>query len=302
MRTQLCQAMALLLSVTVLIGCGGDSENGGGESEDNGDSPTSKRSSHESVAKPKHSPPADGEIAEPWGDLKMRIVYDGTPPVPPKLNVDKNKDVCTQNHPVDETLLVNKTDNGIANVMVWLYLKRGEDPPQAHPSYDELADEPVYLDNIDCRFDPHVTILPTGRPFVIRNKDSIGHNTKCDFLRNTSFNDQIAAGGQVTKEPMTRSEATPMNVQCNIHGWMQGKVVIKDHPYVAKSDASGNLVIAKLPKGTWTFQLYHERPEFLGNLEFETGTTDNRGRVKVEIQPGVNDLGDIVLAADLLEK
>lgn len=301
MRTQLCQAMALLLSMTVIVGCGGGSDNGGSKSDNNGDSPTSKGSSEQAVAKPKHSPPVDADKAEPWGDLKMRFIYDATPPVPSKLNVDKNKDVCTKNHPVDETLLVNKNNKGVANVVVWLYLKRGEDPPQAHSSYDDLAGKPVYLDNVDCRFDPHVTILQTGQPFVIRNQDSIGHNTKCDFFKNSSFNDQIAAGGEVTKGPMTKPESTPMNVQCNAHGWMQGKIVIKDHPYVAKSDASGNLVIPKLPKGTWTFQLFHERPGFLGNLEFDTGATDNRGRVKVEIQPGTNDLGEIVLSADLLK-
>jgi hypothetical protein len=299
MWTQLYRVIGLFSLVIVLGGCSG--ENDAGTPEDKESKAKSGGTTAKAIGKPKLTAPTGTASNEPWGDLKMRFVYDGSVPIPAKLTVDKNQDVCTKNHPVNESLLVNKTDKGIANVVVWLYLKRGEKPPQVHSSYDELADTPVYLDNVDCRFEPHVTILPTGRPLVIRNKDSIGHNTKCDFFNNASFNDQIEGGGKITKDPMTKPETSAMNVQCNAHGWMQAKIVIKDHPYVAKSDASGNLVIPKLPKGTWTFQFFHERPSYLGNLEFETGATDKRGRIEVEIQPGVNDLGEIVLADGLFE-
>lgn len=281
-------------TLACLYGCG---------SEPTGDKPADSTDvkNQAGVAKPiRGNSNSTAENAK-WGDLKMRFVFRGTAPSASKLDVDKNKDVCTKKHPVDESLTVNGQNNGVADVVVWLYLKSSAKPPESHPDLAKNANEPVVLSNSNCRFEPHVTLLQTGRTLVIRNTDSIGHNTKCDFLKNPSFNDQIEAGGEIKISPMKREEAVPMNVQCSAHGWMQGKIVIKQHPYMAKSNTNGELVIPNLPVGTWTFQLYQERRGFLGNLEFSTGSTDNRGKVTVKIESGVNDLGDIELSPQDLE-
>src|SRR4051812_30406560 len=52
------------------------------------------------------------------GTLSGRFVYVGSAPTPPKLEINKDPEVCGKHNLVDESLLVGK-DNGIANVVVF---------------------------------------------------------------------------------------------------------------------------------------------------------------------------------------
>lgn len=295
--------VAGLFALAMMLGCGDKpaADSGSKSNSDGGDESTNR------VAQAKVTPaPTDGASspetdksatavsAEPWGDLKMRFVLDGTPPAPTKVKVDKDQAVCTMNHPLDETLVVNQDNNGIADIVVSLYVKSTEQPPAAHPSYAESADDEVYLDNLDCRFEPHVTLLRVGQKLIVRNKDTVGHNTKVDLLSDPGggFNIQVGPGEQ-READVTIAERVPAPVACNAHGWMTGRLVVKDHPYFAKSDKDGNLVIGNLPAGTWEFQIYHAKSGYGKDLDVGGATTDRRGTFEVEIAPGQNDLGEI---------
>ena len=71
------------------------------------------------------------------------------------------------------------------------------------PNMKHTAKDDVVVDNKGCRFEPHVSILQVGQTLVIKNSDTVGHNTKADALKNTPFNDMIPAGKKSTK-PGTR--------------------------------------------------------------------------------------------------
>ncbi len=79
-------------------------------------------------------------------------------------------------------------------------------------------------------------------------------------------------------------------VVCNIHPWMRAWLLPRDNPYAAVSGTDGSFVLAKLPVGEWEFQAWHEQ----GGWPRVPGW--NRGRFKVRIKPGRNDLGTIKLA------
>ena len=49
-----------------------------------------------------------------------------------------------------------------------------------------------------------------------------------------------------------------MKVQCDIHKWMEGWVVIADHPYYALTDTNGTFTISNVPPGTYTLEVWHE--------------------------------------------
>lgn len=65
---------------------------------------------------------AGSASAGEWANLRGRVVYDGTPPVPPKIQVNKDQEVCGKYDLVDERLLVNRTNHGVKNVIVMLWL------------------------------------------------------------------------------------------------------------------------------------------------------------------------------------
>jgi len=97
------------------------------------------------------------------------------------------------------------------------------------------------------------------------------------------------------------NEPAPIPVDCNIHPWMKSYVVVLDHPFAAVSDENGDLTIKGLPAGEeLVFRVYHEAG---GIKEVEiNGKSEewSRSRFKVDVKPGMNDLGTVVIPTDAL--
>ena len=91
---------------------------------------------------------------------------------------------------------------------------------------------------------------------------------------------------------------------CNIHPWMKGYIIPRDDPYVTVSAADGTFEIKNVPAGaTLEFQLWHERCGYLKSVEAATGDkASTRGRIKIKIAAGDNDLGEIKVPASILKK
>ncbi len=230
--------------------------------------------------------------AEDWGNLKGKFVLSGTAPAPAAINVTKDQEVCGQHNLTNESLVVGK-DGGIANVVIYLSVGRGKKAPKAHESYTANTD--VTLDNYNCRFDPHVTTMVTSQTLNIGNKDSVGHNTKVDCVKNSPIN-PIVPGNSDISQKFPKPESRPVPVSCSIHPWMKGYLLIQDHPYAAVSADDGTFSIENLPTGKWEFQVWHEVPNYLTEVSIN-GKTEKwkKGKVKFEVKPGDNDLGTITV-------
>ena len=227
-----------------------------------------------------------------WGHLRGRFVVDGEPPKPLPITVTKDQEYCGKFNLMDRSLVVNQDNGGIKNIIVWLYT-RGNEQVKTHPSYDETANATVTLDNQNCMFEPHICVVRTTQKLEIKNSDPVGHNTKADLFANPSFNDNLPAGASITKE-FAGPERLPGLVGCNIHPWMNGRLVVKEHPYVAVTDEDGNFVIKNLPEGDWTFQVYHELSGYVDEVTKENQPTEWRsGRFEMAVKSGINELGEI---------
>lgn len=241
---------------------------------------------------------SSARAADTWGDLSGRFLFDGEPPKQaPVANPSAD---CVAHKPVDDSLVVSK-DKEVANVVIWLRTAAIKE----HPDYAKTAKDKVTIDNKNCTFVPKVILLRTTQTLEIKNSDSFGHNTKADALANDSFNVIVQAGGATTKS-LPKEESLPLNVGCNIHPFMGGKLLVRKSPYMAVSQADGKFEIKNLPTGKpLEFQFWHEKK---GNLSAVTikgvdgGKTDSKGRAKVTIKAGSNDLGDIKLSASLFKR
>ena len=118
-----------------------------------------------------------------------------------------------------------------------------------------------------------------------------GHNTNLGLIDNPSQNPNLPAGAKIDFK-FAKAEKLPMPVACNIHPWMQGFVLIKDHPFMAVSDANGKLTIKNVPTGSRTFQLWAGAFVTEGKQNGKAAKWE-RGRVTIDIKPGTNDLGEI---------
>jgi hypothetical protein len=235
--------------------------------------------------------------AAEWGSIKGRFIVDGTPPTPAPLVVTKDE-YCIEKKPVNKSLVIGK-ENALANAVVYLRPGRGE-KIEVHSDYAAKLKEPAVLDNKGCEFHPHVLLVRVGQPFVIKNSDPVGHNTKASLMVNGQFNVTIAAG-QEQKTPLNKAEAIPLPVNCNIHPFMEGHMLVQDHPYMAVSGDDGTFEILNVPAGKHEFQLWHEASGYLKNVKTKGGAADRRGRVALTITAEETlDLGDIKVPASIL--
>jgi plastocyanin len=237
-----------------------------------------------------------GASAE-WGSLKGRFVLGGDMAAAAALTVDKDVEVCGKHKLLSEEVVVGD-DKGLANVVVFVRDKKVKVKPELEAAAKEA--KPV-LDNLDCRFDPHVLFVQAGQELVIKNSDSVGHNSNIATVKNAPSNNLIPAGGQVTSK-FTTDEAVPAQVTCNIHPWMKGWIVVRDNPYAAVSKADGSFEIADLPAGEVELQFWHEKAGYIG--EMKIGGKDekvSKGRKKVAIAAAGTDLGEIVLDPKLFK-
>ncbi len=197
---------------------------------------------------------------------------------------------------MNERLVVNKDNNGIKNVVVYVYTGRGgSDLPKMPP-----VNETRTLANDKCRFEPHIIIAQTGDTLKVTNPDPIGHNANLNFFNNKPQNPTIPAGQEKTFE-LAKDEPAPIPVDCNIHPWMKAYVVVLDHPFAAVSDENGDLTIKGLPAGEkLVFRAFHEAGSISDVTVDGKETEWKRSRFEVDIKPGMNDLGTVVLPAGSL--
>ncbi len=239
--------------------------------------------------------------AQDWGSLKAKFILDGKAPIPEKVNVNKDIEICGKFKLVDEKFRINAQTGAIRDVVIFLSPKPGAAKPKVHPDF-EKADADVVLDNHNCHFEPHIVIVRTTQKLVVKNTDPVGHNTKGDFFENISFNDLIPAGGSIAK-PLVKQESTFMNLSCSIHPWMSAKILVREDPYAAVSNEKGELTIANLPAGKWTFTIWHEGCGFVTSGKKDGKATEwKKGKIDIDIKKGVNDLGEIKIPVNVLTK
>ncbi len=246
---------------------------------------------------------SSGLNAAEWGDLSGQIVFDGTLPNPEKAKITSDQQVCGKHDIFSEALVVDPATTGVRNVIVVLTQSRKDKRKVLiHSSYLALKKQPVKMDNNGCRFDPHVALVWTARKLVIGNSDPVGHNVNMTKKDSEAFNETIPSGGTIEKT-FTIPKRMPVSVSCSIHPWMKAWVMIRDNPYMAVTGKDGKFEIKNLPVGKWQFMFWQETAGYVAEVK-RNGEPEKwrRGTIEIEIKPGKNDLGRIVVAQDLFAK
>lgn len=190
----------------------------------------------------------DGVEVKNGGSIGGTIKFAGNPPAPKKLKVTKDQAVCGKEAKFSEELLVS-ADKGLKNAVVSLAdIKQGKSLAQAN--FESV------LDQNGCVFKPHVTLVPAGGKLKILNSDGVLHNFHTFSRKNRSIN---KAQPKFRKKMTAKFEQPEIvKVACDAHSWMQGWIVVAEHPYYAVTDASGKFALKDVPPGTYQLQVWHE--------------------------------------------
>jgi hypothetical protein len=119
---------------------------------------------------------------------------------------------------------------------------------------------------------------------VVKNTATIQHNIRWigDGDNNQGGNVTIKPGGMAEIKDL-KPQRLPLLLECNIHGWMKGRLAVFNHPYYAITDDDGNFEIKNAPVGNWNIMFYHE----------EFGYRVGKMGEPITIKGGINDMGNL---------
>jgi plastocyanin len=202
--------------------------------------------------------------------IQGTVKLEGKLPKLPPLQITKSKEIC-RNVP-NETLIVG-AGQGIRYAVVTL-----EGITKGVAVEKEAVHE---LDNLGCRYVPHVLAATIGQFVVFKNSDPILHTAHALFA---SGQPQFNVGlypGKVSRKPLV----TPgvVKVVCEVHPWMNAYIAVADHPYYSVTDVYGEYLISDIPAGSYRLKVWQE---ILGAQE-----------KTVEVKPGSSNKVDFILAA-----
>jgi hypothetical protein len=185
------------------------------------------------------------------GSISGKIMFTGTPPEPEKINMDAEP-ACAGAYsegPFDEKVMVSD-DGSLANAFI--YVKTGlEGMNFPAPS------EPAVLDQVNCRYHPHILGVQTNQTVLIRNSDDLLHNIHPEPANSRGFNVGQPKKDMETEKLFGAAEIM-IPVGCDVHGWMSAFIGVVDHPYFAVSGSDGSFQLPNLPPGEYTIEVWHE--------------------------------------------
>jgi plastocyanin len=203
------------------------------------------------------------------GTIKGSVRYSGAPVERKKIPVTIDQYLCGKEKEAGDLLL--SPNSGIQNVVVSLQgVPAGAKWP-ANPA-------PVKMDQSKCDFIPRVVIVPAGGTVEFLNSDRLMHNVRSGGKENPPFN---------RAQPHARTIAIGfkhpevMRVDCDLHSWMRGWVVVAEHPFYTLTNDAGEFNLENVPPGKYMLQLWQET---LGTVTQEVTVSGDSTNVIVRMQ------------------
>ncbi len=192
----------------------------------------------------------EGAAVQDGGTIVGVVRFEGKVPQRKTLKVTTSDKPCHREPILSEDLVV-ADDKGVQWAVASIKgIKQGKPFPQEDP------DNPVQLDQVGCRFIPHVLLAPQRRTFKILNSDGILHNVHTHAKKNRAFNK--AQPPKVTELEASFKRPEKVRVSCDVHAWMGAWIVVTGHPYYAVTGSDGTFLLEDVPAGTHVVEVWHE--------------------------------------------
>ena len=192
----------------------------------------------------------EAEAVADGGTIAGSVKWSG--PVQKDLSwpITKNPDVCDPSKLKNRNLerLEIGPDGGVANTVVFLKnIAKGKamDLPVARQS----------LDQKNCRYEPHILLVPKDADLQMKSEDPVLHNIH--MVGAAVYNLPFPLKDKTISRPMHRDGV--IDLKCDAgHVWMNAEVLVVDHPYYAVTDQHGNFELKNVPPGEYAITAWHE--------------------------------------------
>ena len=209
--------------------------------------------------RPHSAPQSAGPVRTGTATIHGTVTLSGKPPEVPMI---PNQPCHAGAGPLkDETVVVDPAGH-LQNVIVYL---------ESAPPAPATSPPPVTLDQVNCRYVPHVIALQTGQTLHVTTSDPTLHNVHGSCALNDPFNFALVAPGQ--SKDLTFSEPERFPVRCDVHPWMKAYIQIFPHPYFAVTAPNGSFEIKNVPAGSYTLVAWQEK---YGTLKLPVTVEDGK--------------------------
>lgn len=195
------------------------------------------------------------------GSVRGTVTLVGEPPEMQEIANDSCHKGAT---PIREETVVADERGRLANVVVFL-----REAPAA--AVGEAPLPAAVLDQVNCRFVPHVLALRTGQVLRVTSSDPTVHNVHTLASANPAANVGMNAGAGPVE--MTFGRPEEIAVRCDIHPWMSARLHVFDHDAFAITGADGAFELRDVPAGQYTLVFRHE---LFGDLEETIDVADGQ--------------------------
>lgn len=184
-------------------------------------------------------------IAGP-GVVRGQVIITNPPPPLPAI---KNEPCCEGAPPTvpDESVIVN-SNNTLRNAVVFI---------QGGPKTDGANLPKAQLDQVFCRYTPHVVGVVVGQTLNIKSSDPVVHNVhfKSAFAGDSNY--WMKSAGESVD--VTFKQAEFLRTGCDVHPWMSAFICVLDTPLFAITGDTGEFEIKNIPPGEYKLVAWHER-------------------------------------------
>ena len=210
------------------------------------------------------------------GSVKGSVKFNGVPPEPKNEIPNSSHPDCKHKQVTADDLIVDKNTKGIKDAIIRILDVKA--PPPEKPFSD------VEIDQKNCRFSPHALVTPPGANLHVLNPDSISHNvhmTPLDAV-NIPLNRMMTTTEQrlTVKGSKYLVEPEIIKIQCDIHPWMNGWLVVHDPRFAYVTGIDGSFEIQNVPPGKYKVSVFHSLGEQIVDIEIQAGATTDLGEVQ----------------------
>jgi hypothetical protein len=190
------------------------------------------------------------------GTITGAVTWSGPQPAGLDVPINKDSEICDpQSHKTTnlERLVVGP-GGGVANTVVFLKNISAGKPMNLSPARRSL-------DQKQCRYEPHILLVPQSDSLSMRSSDHVLHTVHMEGA--ASFN----VAFPFTDRLISREMDSPglVTLQCNGgHTWMNAEMMVVSHPYYAVSDLEGKFTLTDVPPGEYRVVAWHEGWRVLG--------------------------------------
>ncbi len=198
----------------------------------------------------------------PAGKIRGAVRLDGKAPAAAFDRIAENQATCGDKVSL-QRLQLGK-DKGVQHAFVYLVDVKSSDTFHARES--------LLVDQKNCQYAPHAMIVPVGAKIQITNSDPILHNVHGQQVTSEGSQTLFNIAQPVPRQPVTVQSplSTPgiVFLTCEAgHPWMNGYVLVANHPFVSLTNDAGEFVIEGIPAGTYHIKMWHEGVTLKRNLK-----------------------------------